>query len=79
MREYLPALQVRGKWHKALPNLKPNALVLPVDDNTPRDHWSFGRVLEVYPGSDGMVRTVKVNTKDSVFIRPIPKAVPTGE
>ena len=30
-----------------------------------------GRVLEVYPGPDGMVRTVKVKTKDSIFIRPI--------
>ena len=25
LREYLPTLQVRGKWHRALPNLKPNA------------------------------------------------------
>ena len=73
LREYLPTLQVRGKWHKALPNLKPNALVLLVDDSAPRGHWSLGRVLEVYPGPDGMVRTVKVKTKASVYIRPIQK------
>jgi len=30
-------------------------------------------VLEVYPGPDGMIRTVKVKTKDSIFIRPIQK------
>lgn len=73
LREYLPTLQVRGKWHRALPNLKPNALVLLVDDSAPRGHWSLGRVLEVYPGPDGMVRTVKVKTKDSVYVRPIQK------
>ena len=73
VREYLPTLQIRGKWRKALPNLKRNALVLLVDDNVPRGHWNLGRVLEVYPGPDGMVRTVKVKTKDSVFIRPIQK------
>ena len=73
MREYLPTLQIRGKRRKALPNLKSNALVLLVDDNVPRGHWNLGRVLEVYPGPDGKVRTVKVKTKDSVFIRPIQK------
>ncbi|XP_068707645.1 uncharacterized protein [Montipora foliosa] len=73
VREYLTTLQIRGKWHKALPNLNRNALVLLVDDNVPRGHWNLGRVLEVYPGPDGMVRTVKVKTKDSVFIRPIQK------
>ena len=69
----MPTLQVRGKWLRALPNLKPNALVLLMDDSAPRGHWSLGRVLEVYPGSDGMVRTAKVKTKDSVYIRPIQK------
>ena len=73
MREYLPALQIRGKWRKALPNLKSNALVLLVDDNLPRGHWNLGRVLEVYLGPDGMVLTVKIETKDSVLMRPIQK------
>ena len=73
MQEYLPTLQIRGKWRKVLPNPKPNALVLLIDDNVPRGHWNLGRVLEVYPGLDGMVRTAKVKTKDSVFIRPIQK------
>ena len=73
LREYLPTLQARGKWRKVLPNLKPKALVLLVDDNVPRGCWKLGRVLEVFPGPDGLVRTAKVKTKDSVFIRPIQK------
>ena len=53
-----------------LRNIKPEALVLLVNDNTPRGHWNLGRVLETYPGSDGLVRTVKVKTKDAVYVRP---------
>ena len=45
VREYLPTLQIRGKWRKVCPNLRPNALVRLVDDNAPRGHWDFGRVL----------------------------------
>ncbi|PFX12233.1 hypothetical protein AWC38_SpisGene23847 [Stylophora pistillata] len=46
LREYLPTLQIRGKWRKSLPNLKPNALALLVDENAQRGHGSLGRVLE---------------------------------
>ena len=38
LKEYLPSLQTRPKWRKALPNVKHNALVLAVNDNTPRGH-----------------------------------------
>ena len=56
-----------------LPNIKPDALVLLVNDNTPRGHGNLGRVLKTYPGPDGLVRTVKVKTKDAVYVRPIKK------
>jgi len=71
LREYLPTLKTRGKWR--LTNLKPNALVLLVDDNIPRGRWNLGRILETYPGPDGLVRVAKVKTKDAVYIRPIQK------
>ena len=32
-----------------------------------------GRVLKTYPGPDGLVRNVKVKTKDAVYVRPIQK------
>ena len=56
-----------------LPNTKPDALVLLVNDNTPRGHGNLSRVLNTYPGPDGLVRTVKVKTKDAVYVRPIQK------
>ena len=73
LREYLPTWQTRGNWHKALNNLKPNALVLLVDDNIVRERWNLGRILETYPGPDGLVRVAKVKTKDAVYTKPIQK------
>ena len=73
LKEYLPLLQPRGKWRKAIPNLKPNALVLMVDDSQPRSRWNVGRVLEVFPGRDGLVRTARVKNKDGIYVRPIQK------
>lgn len=73
LREYLPILQIRGKWSKIKRNLKQNDMVLVVDHNTPRGKWHLGRVLETYPGADGLIRTAKVKTKDSTYIRPIQK------
>lgn len=69
----MPTLQTRSKWHKALTNLKPNALVLLVNDNIPRGRWNLGRILETYPGPDGLVRVAMVKTKDAVYMRPIQK------
>ena len=69
----MPTLQTRGKWLKALTNSKPNVLDLLVDDNIPRGRWNLGRVLETFPGPDGLVRVAKVKTKDAVYMRPIQK------
>ena len=73
LKEYLPSLQTRVKWWKALPHVKHNALVLLVNDNAPRGHWNLRRVIETYPGPDGLVQTVKVKTKENVYVHPIQK------
>ena len=41
LKEYIPTLQQRDKWRRVLPNIKPDALVLLVNDNSPR-----GQALE---------------------------------
>ena len=48
-------------------------LVLIADERVHRGQWPLGRVLEVHPGRDGFVRSVKVATKSSVLTRPISK------
>ncbi|GFV29660.1 hypothetical protein TNCV_330261 [Trichonephila clavipes] len=39
-----------------------NKLVLLKDPNTKPLNWPMGRILEVFPGSDGLVRVVNVKT-----------------
>ena len=53
--------------------LKKNDIVLISDDNVPRGKWLLGKVEEVYPGRDGLIRTVSVCTKKGVVNRPIQK------
>ena len=44
-----------------------------VNDGLPRNCWLLGRVLSASPSSDGLVRMVKVKTKNGVLLRPVHK------
>jgi len=72
---YLPELQRRVKWTDVNPNLKPGDLVMLMDVLTPRNLWPIGLVQSVDVGRDGLVRSVKVKTKDGVYARPVVKIV----
>ena len=73
MKEYLPALQTRQKWSVSRRNFAVGDLVLVVDDKTPRGRWPMGLIEEVFPDSNGYVRSVKVKTATSVYRRDIRK------
>ena len=73
LREYLPTLQERQKWHTPRRNLEINDLVLIADDNVQRGKWPLGRVTQVFPGRDGRVRSAEIRTKSTVLHRPIRK------
>ena len=75
LREYLPALQCRSKWTKTSPNLKPNDLVLVVDESTSRGNWPLGVVHKVKTSDDGLMRSVNVRTSNGVKRRPITSLV----
>ena len=72
-REYLPQLQKRQKWLYPQRNFSVGDLVLLHGFDTPRGHWPKARVIEVYPDNDGNVRTVKVRTASSEYVRDIRK------
>ena len=63
--EYLQNLQVRRKWNRPKPNLEVDDIVIIRDDDLPRGQWWLGRVSEVFPSKDGLVRAVKVATATS--------------
>ena len=73
VREYLPALQRRPKWVKLRRNVQPGDLVLIAEDNMVRNRWRLGRVVEVFTGQDGGVRSARIKTANGVFHRPITK------
>ena len=75
--EMMMQLQFFGKWIKEeVRQLEVNDLVRIVDDNVKRAHYKMGRVLEVYHGSDGRVRSALVKTEDGKLKRPVVKLAP---
>ena len=72
--EMMMQLQFFGKWNKEeIRQLEVNDLVWIVDENVKRAHYKMGRVLEVYHGSDGRVRSALVKTEDGKLKRPVVK------
>ena len=70
LREYIPDLIERRIWLKPRRNLSPGDIVLVVDPATRRGDWPIGRVLQVYPGPDGVVRSASVKTAHGITHRP---------
>ncbi|XP_055623266.1 uncharacterized protein LOC129766702 [Toxorhynchites rutilus septentrionalis] len=69
--EYLSGLQQRTKWTKVRDNIRIGTMVLVREENLPPQKWRFGRVVEVFPGSDGLIRVVSIRTKDGIYKRAI--------
>lgn len=75
-KDYLSTLQTRYRWNKKEQNLKIDDIVLIKEDNLPPGLWLIARVIEVFPGADGLVRNVKLLTiKQKELSRPVQKLV----
>ena len=75
--EMMMQLESFGKWNKEdVRQLGVNDLVWIVDENVKRAHYKMGRVLEVFHGSDGRVRSALVKTEDGKLKRPAVKLAP---
>lgn len=73
MKEYLPSLQERPKCPREQNNLKVGDLVLIADDNVNSNQWPLGRVVNVYPGVDNLVRSAELRAKGTTLKRPVTK------
>ena len=69
MQEILPTLGPRQKWTTDNRNFEKDDEVLIVDKNLPRYRWNIGRVTEVYPGRDGVVRVVDVKDNQGTTLK----------
>lgn len=68
---YLPSLVTWKKWKSTHQNISVGDVVMLLDPNQPHGQWRIGHVIKVYPGNDGLVRVVQIQTKDGVFSRAI--------
>lgn len=66
LSDWLSHLQQRPKWHNVQPNLQVNDIVIIKDDRLKPKEWLIGRIIEVHPGADNLVRTPKGVYKRSV-------------
>ncbi|XP_055539757.1 uncharacterized protein LOC129726738 [Wyeomyia smithii] len=73
MRDYLPDLVKRTKWHAAVEPIKEDDIVVVVDPKLPRNCWPKGRVIGVRKGKDGQVRAATVQTQYGHYERPATK------
>ncbi|XP_078360400.1 uncharacterized protein LOC144644752 [Oculina patagonica] len=76
LREWIPSLSARKKWHRDRPNLKVGDVVIVMSTETPRGRWPLGRIVKVLPGKDDRVRVVDVQVGKTVYRRPIVKLCP---
>ena len=70
-QECLPTLTEQKKWPSLNTNLKKVDFVLTCDKNLKQSHWPLGHIVETLPGPDNAVRVVKVQTKDSSYVRSV--------
>jgi len=61
--EYLSQLQERNKWDESRgPSIKVGSMVILKDTNLSPLQWNLGRVVDIFPGKDGVVQVAMVNT-----------------
>jgi hypothetical protein len=77
IREYLPTLMKRVKWMSKGRQFEIGdivTIVLIVDYNLPRAKWNLGRVVNTFPGKDGVVRNVQLRTQNGEYKRSVQKS-----
>lgn len=76
-KEYLNELTVRKGWHKgSTTEIKIGTLVTIRDDSLPPMRWSLGRIINIHPGADGIIRVVTVKTSSSEYKRSVKNLSP---
>jgi len=74
--DYLAQLQYRNKWQKKKENIKVGQIVIIKDKDDPKPFdWPLGKIIEVYPGKDGLVRVVDVLFNGTIKRRDITKLI----
>lgn len=60
-------------------DLTEGSVVMMVDPQLPRALWLVGKVVRVFPSTDGHVRAAEVKINDKSFTRPVVKLIQLPE
>ncbi|UYV74109.1 hypothetical protein LAZ67_11002136, partial [Cordylochernes scorpioides] len=71
--EYFGLLRQETRRLKTTIPFKVGDMVLIGQESLKRLHWPLARIIQLYPGKDGLVRVAKVKTSSGDKIRPIQK------
>ena len=58
------------RWNMNIQNFHIGDLVVTADKNLARPNWPLGRIVQMFSGSDDMIRVAKVKTTQGVFVQP---------
>ncbi|XP_065085710.1 uncharacterized protein LOC135707754 [Ochlerotatus camptorhynchus] len=72
IKEYLPVMSPQSKWFGEVRAVQVGDLVM-IASEKERNSWTRGRILRVYPGRDGRIRRVDVQTAVGIQQRPVSK------
>jgi transposase InsO family protein len=75
-KEYLTELNHQREKSTFVTHLKVGQVVLVKEDGKASISWPLGRIEQVHPGADGVVRVVTVKTASSCYKRPISRIYP---
>ena len=73
MKYFAPNLLPRNKWFRVRDNIQTGDLVLELHPKHKRCECKMARTIGTYPGNDGLVRKVRIETRDVECDRPIHK------
>lgn len=68
-REYLPEITRRSKWHSTSKPVEVGSVVILVEPNEIRSAWQMGRITNIYPAADGVIRTADVRLSNGAIKR----------
>lgn len=72
MGEGVLTLAPRQKWNQKK-RLVTGDIVVIMDPSAPRGSWPLGKVLEVFSDTKGLVRSLRLQTKSNIIVRPVTK------
>nr|XP_036678093.1 uncharacterized protein LOC118879348 [Drosophila suzukii] len=71
--DWLSHLQARPKWRHETDNLQRNDMIIIKDDRTGPSDWKLGRIIDLHPGADGLVRVATIKTSTGIYKRSVSK------